>query len=372
MTAQAKQKRLLKWMLGALLWTLIGLSFASQFYVSSLKTGQPVSWAAAIGWSLGDWYVWGLLSIPVLFLARRFHLEGPRWGSSLAIHLCASAVASLVYIFARASIGQWQSRGHGAAATFVETFSPLLAKTFFFNVLIYWGIVCAGHALDYYRQFRERELRAVDLEKSLAEARLKSLQMQLNPHFLFNTLHAISALMHKDVDAADRMVAQLSDLLRRALDSGDEQEVSLRREIDFLERYVAIEKTRFGKRLAVEMNIAPETREALVPNLLLQPLVENAIRHGIEPQRREGKIDIESRREGDELIIEVRDNGGGLPAQWTENIGLSNTRSRLGQLYHANHRFDLRNRESGGLAITVAIPFRLADGAGNVIAARPT
>ena len=372
MIAPSQQKRMLKWLLGTLLWTLIGLSFASQLYISSLKTGQPMSWGAAIAWSLGDWYVWGLLSVPVLSLARRFHLEGPRWGSSLVIHLCGSAVASLVYIFARALIGQWQSRGQGAVATFVETFSPLLAKTFFFNVLIYWGIVCAGHALDYYRQFRERELRAVDLEKSLAEARLKSLQMQLNPHFLFNTLHAISALMHKDVDAADRMVAQLSDLLRRALDSGDEQEVSMRREIDFLERYVAIEKTRFGKRLAVEMCIAPETREALVPNLLLQPLVENAIRHGIEPQRREGKIEITSRREGGELIIEVRDNGGGLPAQWTENIGLSNTRSRLGQLYHANHRFDLRNPESGGLAITIAIPFRLADGAGNVIAARPT
>ena len=146
----------------------------------------------------------------------------------------------------------------------------------------------------------------------------------------------------------------------------------MRREIDFLERYVAIEKTRFGKRLAVEMNIAPETREALVPNLLLQPLVENAIKHGIEPHARPGKIDIASSRVGDELIIEVRDNGVGLPAQWNENIGLSNTRSRLHQLYHAAHRIDLRNGESGGLAITIAIPFRLAGGAGNVVAARTT
>ena len=358
MTALAQQKQLLKWLLGALLWTLIGLSFASQFYISSLKTGQPVSWGAAIAWSLGDWYVWGLLSIPVLFLARRFHLEGPRLGASLAIHLCGSAIAALLYIFARALIGQWQSRSLGAGVPFAEAFSQLLAKAFFFNVLIYWGIVCAGHAVDYYRQFRERELRAVELEKSLAEARLKSLQMQLNPHFLFNTLHAISALMHKDVDSADRMVAQLSDLLRRALDSGDEQEVSVRREIDFLQRYVAIEKTRFGNRLSVEMKIAPDTQAALVPNLLLQPLVENAIRHGIEPQARAGKIEITSSRENGELILEVADNGGGLPAQWKENIGLSNTRSRLSQLYGTNHRFDLRNRESGGVSIRIAIPFR--------------
>ena len=367
MITQARQKRILTWLLGALLWTLIGLSYASQLYVSRLKSEQPVSWAAAIASSLGDWYVWGLLSIPVLSLTRRFHLEGPRWGSSLVIHLCAGAVTSLVYVFARASIGQWQSRIQGAPMTFVQAFSPLLAKAFFFNVLIYWGIVCAGHAFDYYRQFRERELRAVELERSLAEARLKSLQMQLNPHFLFNTLHAISALMHKDVDAADRMVAQLSDLLRRALDGSDEQEVSLRREIDFLQRYVAIEKTRFGKRLAVEMAIASDTNDALLPNLLLQPLVENAIKHGIEPQARPGLIEISAARVGDDLVIEVRDNGKGLADHWNENIGLSNTRSRLSQLYGGDHRFDMQNRESGGLAITIAIPFRLAAGAPGVV-----
>ena len=199
---------------------------------------------------------------------------------------------------------------------------------------------------------------AVELEKSLAEARLKSLQMQLNPHFLFNTLHAISALMHKDVDSADRMVAQLSDLLRRALDGSDEQEVSVRREIDFLQRYVAIEKTRFGTRLSVEMKIAPDTQAALVPNLLLQPLVENAIRHGIEKQARPGRIEISSNRAGGDLILEVSDNGGGLPPQWKENIGLSNTRSRLSQLYGTNHRFEIRNGESGGVSIRIAIPFQ--------------
>ena len=131
---------MLTWLLGTLLWTLIGLSYASQLYVSRLKSEQPVSWVAAIGSSLGDWYVWGLLSIPVLWLTRRFHLEGPRWGSSLVIHLCAGAVTSLVYIFARALIGQWQSRIQGTPMTFVQMFSPLLAKAFFFNVLIYWEI----------------------------------------------------------------------------------------------------------------------------------------------------------------------------------------------------------------------------------------
>ena len=237
-------------------------------------------------------------------------------------------------------------------------FRSLLAKTFFFNVLIYWVIVCVGHALDYYRRFRQRERRTLELEKSLSQAKLHSLQMQLNPHFLFNTLHAISALMHRSVDDADRMIAQLSDLLRRALESGDEHEVPLRQELDFLERYLTIEQTRFGKRLTVRFEIAPETLDALVPNLLLQPIVENAIQHGIEPRAKNGEIAIAAKRQGDELILEVCDDGVGLPAAWKENVGVSNTRLRLAQLYPRRHRFELQNRPTGGVAVTAALPFR--------------
>src|SRR5208337_4143696 len=169
-------------------------------------------------------------------------------------------------------------------------------------------------AFDYYRKYRERELRAIELEKLLAQAKLQALQMQLNPHFLFNSLHSISALMHKNVDAAERMIGRLGELLRAALDNTETQEVPLRQELQFLRRYLEIEQIRFGSRLRVEIRAAPETLEARVPNLILQPLVENAIRHGVEPHAQPGRIRLLARRQANELRLGVDDNGDGLPS----------------------------------------------------------
>src|SRR5882672_7930082 len=317
------QNRWSRRLLGFGFWTLLGLSFASQFYISSAKAGLEVSWRQAVNYALGDWYVFALLSVPVIHLARRFRFEGRAWTRSLPTHLIASVLFSLAYMVLRALVGQWQSH-----AAFADVFKPLLVKTWHFNLLIYWVIVADSHAFDYYRRYRERELRALELEKRLAQAKLQALQMQLNPHFLFNTLHAISSLMHRDVEVADRMITRLSDLLRYALESTDAQEVPLRQELDFLRRYLEIEQTRFGDRLAVRLEIAPETLDALVPNLLLQPLVENAIRHGIEPRAKPGRIELRARCENGQLKLEVRDNGVGLSPdrKLEEGVGLSNTR----------------------------------------------
>ncbi len=360
--AQAIQWRqmALKGLLGLVFWTLIGLSFASQFYLSSFKSGRPVSWGQAVGWSLGDWYVWALLSLPILQLARRFRFDAPRWLRHAGIHLAASAVFSLVYILLRALLGQLQSRLSGVAVTFGEAFDPLVAKTFHFNLLIYWVIVSVGHAFSYYREYQERALRATELEKRLAQARLQALQMQLNPHFLFNTLNAISSLMHKDVASADRMITRLADLLRHALDRTEAHEVPLREELALLERYLEIEKIRFGPRLTVRMEIEPAVLDALVPSLVLQPLVENAIKHGIERKARPGRIELRARERGGSLGIEVRDNGPGLPDDQPlhEGIGISNTRARLQQLYGAAHRFELKTVPEGGLLVEVTMPLR--------------
>jgi LytS/YehU family sensor histidine kinase len=203
-------------------------------------------------------------------------------------------------------------------------------------------------------------LRASELEKRLAQARLQSLQSQMNPHFLFNTLHSISALMHKDVEAADRMVMKLSDLLRLALANTDTHEVPLKQELDFLDRYLEIEKTRFRERLSVEREFDPETLNARVPNLVLQPLVENAIRHGVERHARPGRIILRARKENGSLRLEVQDNGDGIQpgTKNREGIGLSNTRSRLEQLYGRDQRFELQNVPSGGLLARVIIPFQ--------------
>jgi two-component system LytT family sensor kinase len=353
------RNRPVRWALVFLFWTLIGLSFASQFYLASYKAGRPVTWGQAVGWSLGDWYVWALMSVPIVQLARRFRFDDVKWGRNVAIHLAASAICSLGYMALRAGVGQAQSRWGGTPVSFAETFNPLLVKTFHLNLLIYWVIVSVHHAFGYYRQMQERELRAAELEKRLAQARLQTLQMQLNPHFLFNSLHAISALVHKDADMADQMITRLSDLLRYALESTDAQEVPLRQELDFLRRYLEIEQTRFGDRLAVLLEIAPETLDALVPNLLLQPLVENAIRHGIEPRAKPGRIEVRSRCENGRLKLEVRDNGVGLlpGRKIEEGVGLSNTRARLKQLYGDRHRFALSEGPDGGLAVCLELPF---------------
>ncbi len=354
----ARESSIGQWLAGFLIWTLIGLSFAAQFYLFSLKGGHPVPWSEAIESSLADWYVWAVLSLPVLWLARRFPLEQPEWRGHLALHFCGSAICALLYVFLRGWLGLAQSALAGTTAIFSDVFQRLVAKTFFFNVIVYWVIVCFSHAFDYYRQFRERAVEAAELEKNLTQARLTTLQMQLNPHFLFNTLHAISALMHIDVDAADRMIARLSELLRRTLESDNVHEVPLREEIDFLKRYMEIEQTRFGSRLKIELHTQPDTLDAMVPNLLLQPLVENAIQHGIEPFAKPGTVTISSRLANGELTLEVSDNGADLAPDWKPGVGLSNTRARLQQLYRTKSRLDVTSRPGGGVTVIASFPFR--------------
>jgi len=358
-TGTVLQNRYARWLIGFVFWTGLGLSFAGQFYISSAQAGLGVTWKQAVNYSLGDWYVFALLSIPVTRLARRFPFEAGRWPTSLAVHLVCGAAFSLAYMIVRAWIGQWQS-----ASSFAGAFKPLVVKTWHFNFLVYCVIVAVSHASEYYLRFRERERSALELEKRLAQAKLQALQMQLNPHFLFNSLHSVSALMHLDVELADRMITQLADLLRAALANSDTQEVPLRQELDFLQRYLDIERTRFGDRLAVTMEIAPETLEAWVPNLILQPLVENAIRHGIEPYAKPGRIELRARRQDGVLALEVCDSGcgprGGAPA--TEGVGLSNTRARLRELYGAAHLFELRDGSDGGWQVRLSIPFRRSNG----------
>ncbi len=347
---------------GALLfvfWTLIGLSFAGQFYISSSQLGRPISWHQALSYSLADWYVFALLSFIPVMLARQLNLEGTTWVRHLAIHLAASAFFSLAYVAIRAGVGLWQGSPDGRVLSLRNTLPPLFYKTWHFNLLIYWVIVSVTHAVEYYRKFQERHLRAAELERRLVESRLQALQMQLNPHFLFNSLHAIAELMHRDVDAADRMLTRLSELLRIALDSTHTQTVTLRSEVEFLRRYLEIEQTRFGDRLRVEFHIPDDTLEASVPNLILQPLIENAIKHGIEPNARVGMIHIRARRQGTALELTVDDNGRGLAKEkpQLDGIGLSNTRARLHQLYGNQQTFTLEQSSLGGTCARVIVPW---------------
>ena len=200
-----------------------------------------------------------------------------------------------------------------------------------------------------------RERKAARLETRLATAQLEVLKMQLQPHFLFNTLHAISALMYRDVESADRMVNRLSDFLRLTLDSSGVQEVTVKREMEYLDRYLEIEQVRFGDRLQVRREIDPDTLDLLVPNLALQPLSENAVRHGIAPRAAGGHIEITARRRGGSLEIEVRDDGPGA-GSIREGVGIANTRARLTQLYGPHARLDLGNASSGGFRTSLILP----------------
>jgi len=255
--------------------------------------------------------------------------------------------------------------GREMTASFLVVLQRGVSGWLFVNLVVYAAILGASLAMSYYAKFREREVAASQLAEQLAKAQLHALRMQLNPHFLFNSLNAVSSLMLKDVVAANKMIVRLGELLRLTLEKSDQQEVSLKQEIEFLRRYLEIEQIRFGERLQLKMDVDPSTLDAAVPNLILQPLVENAIRHAIEPQETIGQIELRSVRDNGSLVLQVSDNGPGLTretacAETRERIGLNNTRERLRKLYGEGQQFELIGNAMGGVTARLSIPFHLA------------
>jgi two-component system, LytTR family, sensor kinase len=360
------------------IWTFFGVLNASQVFIGMRAEGMDHSFGTMLAWQLSNWYLWALLTPLILWLGRRFPFERATWVRSLAVHFLFCALVAVAHS-ALHNLATIYIRPFGALTNerpFLDMFWGRLASQFHLYVLIYGTILGAGYAFDYYVKFRERETRASQLEAQLSQAQLQALRMQLNPHFLFNTLNGIAGLVRDNRNkTAVQMIAGLSDLLRHALDSAGQQEVPLRRELEFLELYLDIQQMRFSDRLKVEMEIAPETLDARVPNLILQPLVENAIRHGIAPRAAGGTVGVTSRRDDSLLEIKVYDDGPGLwrdvsapsssaPPGEGGGIGLSNTRARLAQLYGEGHRFDVRDRGEGGVEARLVIPFRRNDEGG--------
>ena len=284
---------------------------------------------------------------------RRFRIDTAPRTVPILVHVLAGSAISFTEVAITFT-------AHRAFGWYIDPFFELLVSVFPTNVVYYWLLVGVGHGLEYYRGLRQREAQNERLSRQLAQTQLHLLKTQLHPHFLFNTLHAISALMHRDVKAADRMLARLSQLLRVALDYTGTQEVSLEEELDFLEPYMEIEQVRLGDRLSVELDVDPYTLDARVPHMILQPLVENAIRHGIAPRAGPGRITIRAHGSSDTLHLEVRDDGPGLPAGKSANggLGLANTRARLEQLYGDRFTFEPANAPDGGFRVAIRIPFR--------------
>jgi two-component system LytT family sensor kinase len=351
-------RRLSPIVLVAFVSTAVGVYFASQIRYASAFSSD-VSWGQALSVNLTYYWVWGALVPVVVALARRFPLDGGRRMTGFLTHLLLGALVTAVGILASAFIlkalamnPQYQYEGFLKRA-FVANFHS--------SYPTYWVILLAYLSFDYYARYEDHALRVAKLEARLFEAQLTALRMQLNPHFLFNTLNSISALMYTDVAAADAMMTRLSELLRLTLDGEGKPEVSLRREIDVLRKYVAIEQVRFEERLSVRIDIADDVLDARVPAFVLQPLVENAIRYAVAPRPLGGKLDLTARRCAATLEITLTDDGPGLdPSGSREGVGLRNTRERLTQLYGASHSFELGNRAEGGLRVSLTIPFRAA------------
>lgn len=352
-----------------LLWTVLGLFYFSQGVTQRLVSHDATPWwRYLVAWLLGV-YIWALLTPAILWLGRKFPLERHKWWLPVTIHLLLSAGFSVFELTLEAVL---YSRLHlfpSAMADFRLALTQLLVRGFHGDILDYWIVLGVQWGVLYYNGYQERsqealkfELRTSELQSQLMSARLSALKMQLQPHFLFNTLNAITVLVrqHRSQDA-EQMLGHLGDLLRGVLEDVDAQEVSLRRELEYLQLYLAIEQVRFADRLRVELAVDPEAPDALVPQLILQPIVENAVRHGIGRSSSAGRILLSASRSDDMLEIRVQDDGPGLlrsASSEHRGIGLANTRARLQQLYGEDARLEMENSDGGGAIVTLRFPFR--------------
>jgi len=366
------------WVLVLAVWMLIGLSFTLNYfffaahYVAIFE--HPPTLGQMLVWELPYWLLWAGLAPPIFLFTRRFPLDRERWLKNSFLHILACIVLSIAHRAIYLIIG-WLL--HVAAYQKLDTIPDLYSSDILFNLptgfMSYGTIFLVSYVIDYYRRHQEEELKISRLKTELAqaqlqvtEAQLQALKMQLHPHFLFNTLNSISALLDEDVDAADQMLARLGDLLRLTLENSGAQQVTLQEELEFLRCYLEIERVRFHDRLAVNMFIDPETLDARVPNLILQPIVENAIRHGIVSRIAPGEIEIRANRSDGVLRLLVKDNGPGLQGgaaptgRIKEGLGLANTRARLQQMYGASHQFEIANVPEGGLQVIIEMPFDTA------------
>jgi LytS/YehU family sensor histidine kinase len=309
-------------------------------------------------------WIYAALTPAVLWFYSLFRFRREKWPFLVGIHLVAVVAYLVLWSALKVALYPVDDLMTGIALPRNWDLFRILVIHEAHDALWFYGTTVAiSELLRYQGKYRERETRAAILESQLAHAQLTALKMQLDPHFLFNTLHAISSLMHEDASAACKTVDRLSDLLRLSFESGNEQEVTLRREMEFLEGYLEIQKTRFRDRLNVRLHLEPRTLEALVPNMILQPLVENAVKYGIASRLTPGNLEIRAEDHGEVLRLEITDDGPGLspnPAgQPTKGVGIANTRARLQQLYGEAHLFSLSKAPGGGMHVRLDIPFRV-------------
>lgn len=348
----------------AALWTACALLSAAQTAAARARDGAPIAWLPLLADRLADWYSCALFTPAYFWLARRWPITRRTWLRSGAVHAAATvAFVVLKYaLYAPVAVAVRPRLGGSVPAVMANA----LWDGFVYENMAFWAVIGVVHAIEFHRRAQEREAHAARLRAELAQARLDALAGQLRPHFLFNALNSVSSLMHRDVDAADAVLARLGDLLRRTLRAGEAPEVPLADELALLGDYVAIVATRFRDRLTVDVRAEPGTERALVPHFVLQPLVENALEHGIARRAGAGRVEVRAARAGDALRVTVADDGAGLARvpprgdHGDRGIGLTNTRRRLAALYGDRQRLSLAGRPGGGLVVTLELPFREA------------
>jgi two-component system LytT family sensor kinase len=344
--------------LAAIVWTTIGCIFALP------NLNMAGGWRQELLFSLTLWWSWGLLAFLIVAVDLRLPFLGTQLPRRIAAHLFLSVFFTSLLVYVLAAMRALVGLGTWAMLRDVGLLPRAFRGMFLWSWLIYWVIVGAWQAYQYYGRYLSSELRRERLERQFSEARLNALRMQLDPHFLFNALNTISSQVERDPRLARRMVEHLGDLLRLSLESRDKQEVPLAEEMEFLEHYLAIQKIRFGDHLKIEIGIAQDVRFASVPCLFLQPLVENAIRHGISRRSSGGTIMISAKRVENRLEVRVLDDGVGLPSEWnletSGGVGLAVTRQRIAGLHpNGGNWFVVRNRRCGGTEVEIALPFKL-------------
>jgi hypothetical protein len=326
--------------------------------------GHAKSWRAAFWQESVFWLSWTIISPAVFWLCQKLHRGEHTWKRYILGLLAGAAVAAVTQTTIAQSIraayswmGSRLSGSNQHPPSLLKVLPATAVKASSWNLLIFAAMVLGWHAATYYREMRDRQVQAAELESLLHEAQLQALRNQLNPHFLFNTLHSIAELVHENPPLAEQLILRLGELLRKVLASSVAQEVPLGEELDFIKAYIEIEQMRLGERLRVEWDIAPDLADAKVPALILQPLVENAIQHGIAPSDQPGTLVIRARRDDGFLHLQVRDSGPGLIADTDtrpDGIGLSNTEARLQRLYGAMQRFELTS--DNGLTVNLRVP----------------
>jgi two-component system LytT family sensor kinase len=351
-------KRVRRWLAIALSCTVAAVLFASVMYVmlDLMGNGRPKPHLLFLWWA-ARFYLWAGLAPAVAYSLKRLPMP-PIAASRVFLHMLASLMFSLVHMVLHLSLavifmGRPTLSGGGSSSLSLQ-----VIHSFPLGVLAYWIILAMVITTNHYERSRLEQVHTSKLQARLAEARLRALQMQLQPHFVFNALHSLSDLVADEPKTAVRLIARLGDFLRLTLQNSTSQWVPLKRELDFLDAYLEIERVRFGDRLKVVFEIDPLSLDAEVPSLILQPLVENAIRHGIASHIGPGLVQLASRRRGETLLLEIRDNGPGLPSNPPEGLGLRNTHERLRQTYGSSYSLEVRNQGERGVVVSCELPYR--------------